>query len=175
MKPLTESDMVLLEQLLASARGEVLSEVTYVYPRYWVETGENASPLVNEVAMDLFLGFASGKHLLISWATGLIAGLALSASERPADNLVRVDASAAWRRILGTRVQAVQADWHAGESDHPRTVWSIRLSFETGALVSVFLGELRNGVPDYQPDSLLVFLSEIEAFNYKKGMSKYWA
>lgn len=164
MKPATADDGPQVERLLDSLKGEKLSRVTYVYPEFWIRAPEDESNLINQVDMDIVLHFAGTGHLKISWAmAGLVEGLELSRNDLPLKELSRLDTSASphWARLIGEELSEVRALWHAANTGVPESIWWMGFTFSSGASVSIALGEIREGIPDYQPDSLLVFFDDL--------------
>jgi len=74
-----------------------------------------------------------------------------------------VDVSVRWPSFVGARLEAVA--WsHSTAST--RRVWSMNLVFVGGKHLVVALGELKDGVPSYTPDNLLITASEPVAKAY---------
>lgn len=177
MRPATAEEAPYIEQLVESLRGERLSRVTYVYPEFWTRTTENESDLIDEVDMDVVLHFIGGGHLKISWAMdGLIEGLALSRDDLPSQDLSHLDVSSSpnWAHLIGGELKEARVLWHPANAGVPDSIWWMGFTFGSGVSFSVVLGEMRDGVADYQPDSLLVFFDELRDFEFRKRMGRYW-
>ena len=113
----------------------------------------------------------------ISWAmAGLVEGLELSRTDLPLQELSHVDVSGSprWVRLIGEEISGVRALWHAANAGVPESIWWMGFTSSPGISFSIALGEMRAGIPDYQPDGLLVFFDELQDFKFKKLMSQYW-
>lgn len=176
MRPATTDEAPYVEQLLESLRGERLSRVTYVYPEFWTWTPEYEADQIDEVDMDVVLHFVAGGHLKISWAmAGLIEGLELSRDDLPLKNLPQVDVSSSpnWARFIGNELKEARVLWHPDNDGVPESIWWMGFVFSSGISFSVVLGELRDGIAGYQPDSLLVIFDELRDFEFRKRTGRY--
>jgi hypothetical protein len=177
LKPAIADEAPEVGRFLDSLKGARLSHVTYVYPESWVRTDEYESNLVDEVDMDIVLHFAGAGHLKISWAmAGLVEGLELSRTDLPLQRLshLEVSASPQWARLIGEKISEVRLLWRAANAGVPESIWWMGFTFSSGASFSIALGEIREGIPDYQPDELLVFFDELQDLKFRKLMSQYW-
>lgn len=84
-----------------------------------------------------------------------------------------IDVSSApeWTSLLGGSISSIRISWHIANTGCPRSVWAIRFDVETGASFVVALGEVRDGVPTYLPDSVLVIFDREDAETYRTAGS----
>ncbi|MEV8150091.1 hypothetical protein AB0O52_18345 [Arthrobacter sp. NPDC080073] len=177
MRPHTLEDDTCVAKLLHSLQGNQLTRVTYVYPDGWAITDETESHHIHEVGMDIILHFAGRKHLKISWAmAGLVEGLELSRHELARDGLTQVDVSASpsWTRLLGQEIYETKALWRSANTDAAQSIWWTKFSLNSGDSFSVTLGEMEDGIPDYKPNSLLVFFNEVQDRAFRKQSGRDW-
>lgn len=126
----------------------------------------------HEVDLDVVLRIPSGAIHFTWERDGLIEGLSAALVTKvpsTTDGIINVDVSRSpqWHRLLGEQVSSVDYIWHVSEAGCPESLWSVRLTLDSGASVVIALGEIGgNSRPTYYPDALLVIFDENAARCY---------
>jgi hypothetical protein len=137
----------------------------------------NASDAVHEVDMDVVIALDNESAAVISWAmNGLVEGLDLQIQRNSAtdvrDDETDVAANPHWRPVVGRTVDEVASAWHVPNEGCPETLWAVRLSLSGGSSVVIGLGEVEDGIVQYQPDALVVLFDEAVARAYQPPASR---
>jgi hypothetical protein len=180
--PVVRTDVDRVARIRDAVVGTRLENVQYRQTRH---SGLAAVPEGNlhEVDLDVVLRLSTGTVDLTWERDNLIEGLAIDfpfVHAKAADNeiLVPANASDQWRRRIGDRIGNVHFGWQVSEENCPESLWSLRLSFETGASVVFALGELDSGgAPTYHPDAIVVLFDERTARSYRQpgAIGSAWA
>ncbi|MDQ0028248.1 hypothetical protein [Arthrobacter bambusae] len=67
-----------------------------------------------------------------------------------------------------------KALWRAANEDAAESIWWTGFTLHSGDSFSITLGEMEAGIPDYKPNSLLVFVNEVQDHEFRKRTGRYW-
>jgi hypothetical protein len=120
--------------------------------------------LVDDVAMAVRLGWKTFPLVRVTWRTPgywYEEGLRLGGQKKP--NAGIVDVSERWSELIGGKLENVEFSRTLFET---HLVWALNLKFGGGAHLVIALGEVKNNVPSYAPDNLIITTSETIARAY---------
>ena len=175
-EPITSERAARLSEA-AAVMGRPLTGVRYRFPAGTPWPQGYARGRMDEVDLAVALDFADGSALVVSWAmqrftegidveAGRSAGFAVVADRE--SEFAAAD-SGPWAGLRGQALSGLAVAWHKCSEFAPASAWAVRLSFAAGEPVIIALGQLRDGVADYQPDGLLVFFVAAEADLYREA------
>lgn len=167
------------EESLATVIGTRVTGVRYLIPEGTQWPDGRADGFVHEVDHGVELMLSSTRSLRMQWEMDgeneyLGASLIPSVREAGASNLIQaVDASTApeWTPILGGTISSVRVSLHIPNTGCPKSAWAIRFDTEAAVSFVVALGEIRDGVPEYLPDGVLVIFDREDAESYRTAGS----
>jgi hypothetical protein len=154
--------------------GSRIVDARYLVPAgaWWPDGREDG--LVHEVDHGVELVMADGSALSLRWEMQgedeFLSIVAQSVSGARTNGLIRafgVSEAPEWMDILGRSVVGVGVAWHIANTGCPRSVWAIRIDLDGGSSFVVALGEVRDGVPAYLPDSIVVLFDRQDAESYR--------
>jgi hypothetical protein len=164
--PLTRANC----QVLALLEGATLSRVAYCLHSDDESPYAGGEAGVDHLLPAVDLDFGAHGAVSVTWATlGNVEALAVvPAPYFTGVEHVVLDASdrEAWRNHIGRTVVSVATAWHTSNDGYPESIWSVRLTFDTGSVV-IALGELsRSSQLDYMPNEIVVVFDESLARAY---------
>jgi hypothetical protein len=160
-------------QDLRGVIGSRVVDVRYLVPAgaQWPDGREDG--LVHEVDHGVELVMADGSALSLQWEMQgedeFLSIVLQSVSRARADGLIDafgVADSPEWSEIFGRPVTDVGVAWHIPNAGCPRSVWAIRIDLDGDSSFVIALGEVREGVPAYLPDSIVVLFDREDAESY---------
>jgi len=129
----------------------------------WEEQPSSVA-LVDDIATAVCLQWGDLSEVRITWRNPSYweeEGLDFGGTQKKGTE--SVDVSARWKPLIGATLDRV-TPLYSNAFTH-RT-WAIRLEFGNGTNLIIALGALKEGIPSYMPDNLIVTASEIIARAY---------
>lgn len=141
--------------------------------------GGRADGFVHEVDHGVEITLSGDRVLVLRWEMlgeneFLDPSLHLLPREQVSDSMIdAIDVSATpeWAPLIGHTISSVRASWHISNTGCPKSIWAVRFDTAENSSFVIALGEIRDGVPAYLPDAVLVFFDRDDAEAYKTGGS----
>jgi len=173
--PVDESERRVLVDRLAGLRGQRIHAVRYLIPSSSDDFSVGIRGDSHEISMGIELETRESIVSSFVWKMeGVCEGLAVGISSAAGVDrgaLVRafdVTLLDPWQLRSGSAIVEVGAAWHVPAEGCRTTLWSVRLTFESGAGVTICLGEQRAGVGlCYMPDSIVAIFDESVARSFR--------
>lgn len=172
--PDNKADLREIEQAASILVGAQLMSVRYVFPQFSPSLTGNSYKGFDTVPKGVEL--CSPGHVLVVlwWMEGIREGLGFVTDPDGQfydDEELRVaglPSDAPWAPILNSVVVSSAVSWQVPNEEAPPSVWSLRLSVESGSSVTIALGDIdeTGSALTYQPDSVAVIFEEAIARAY---------
>jgi hypothetical protein len=159
---------------LCDAVGSQIASVGYLVPSgaQWPDGREDG--LRHEVDHGVELALTNGLTLSLRWEMqGENEFLAVETSSLRGSLIDVIDVSDVpeWSSIVGQTIRGLGIARHAANTDCPSSVWAIRFDVGNGSSFVIALGEIREDVPAYLPDAVLVLFEKEDAESYRTTAS----
>lgn len=164
--------------LLRSVVGSRISSVSYIVPsgEQWPDGREDGP--IHEVDHGVELKLINGVILSVHWEMqGENEFLAVSSASLDDGSIgsligaIDVSGLPEWPSITGLTVRGLGIAWHRANPGCPDSAWALRFDLDDKISFVIALGEIREGIPSYLPDSVLVLFEKEDAESYKTAAS----
>lgn len=159
---------------LRSVAGSRIVGVRYLVPAgaRWPDGREDG--LVHEVDHGVELVMADGSALSVQWEMHgedefLSIVPTLISESRPRGLIDAFSATEVpeWIGILERTITGIGVAWQMPNAGRPASVWAIRIDLDGGRSFVIALGEIREGILAYLPDSVVVLFDREDAEAYR--------
>jgi hypothetical protein len=160
---------------LRGVPGSRLAAVRYLVPAGGDWPDGLADGPVHEVTHGVELVVADGAVLSLMWQMDgcdeFLSVVAAAADSRPEAagyliDAIDVSGDPQWALRLGRDISTVRAALHTPAGTAREAIWAVRFALDGAPGFTVALGEVRDGLVRYIPDSVLVMFDEDGANEY---------
>jgi hypothetical protein len=165
-------------RIIRGVIGSQFVRVRYLVPAGSSWPGGRQDGMVHEVDHGVELGLLDGSALLVQWEmqgdNEFLSVASSSSTEAAVQGLidaVDVTSMPEWTHVLGRTIDCIGVARHVSGSGSPESFWALRFCLEGGASFVIALGEMREGIPAYLPDAVVVLFDRRDAESYMSAGS----